>query len=68
MWRLPFHEHIGRALKTEFADLRNYAGEELAGSSVGGVFLSHFRGDAKYTHIDIAGPSYRESPYGYAPK
>jgi leucyl aminopeptidase len=68
VWRLPFNDHIGKSLKTDFADLRNISQEEFAGSSLGGVFLSHFRGKAKLTHLDIAGPSHRKTPYGHAPK
>lgn len=68
VWRLPFNEHIGKSLKTDLADLRNIALEELAGASLGAAFLAHFRWKAQFTHLDIAGPAHRKTPYGWFPK
>lgn len=68
VWRLPFNERIGKTLKADFADLRNLDLNEKAGASVGAAFLAHFRNTAKLTHIDIAWPAYRDSPFRYYPK
>lgn len=68
VWRLPMNDKFKKSLKAEIADLKNVARSEKAGSSIGGAFLSYFQGKAKLTHLDIAGPAYRETPFGYMPK
>jgi leucyl aminopeptidase len=68
VWRLPLNEKMKKALKADIADLKNIARSEKAGSSEGGAFLTYFQGKAKLTHLDIAGPAYRETVYGYMPK
>lgn len=68
VWRLPLNDKLKKSLKAEIADLKNVARSEKAGSSIGGAFLSYFQGDAKLTHLDIAGPAYRETNWGYMPK
>ncbi len=68
VWRLPLNEKLKKSLKTDIADLKNVARSEKAGSSVGWAFLSYFQWKAKLTHLDIAGPAYRETTYGYMPK
>jgi leucyl aminopeptidase len=68
VWRLPLNDKMKKALKADIADLKNIARSEKAGSSEGGAFLTYFQGKAKLTHLDIAGPAYRETTYGYMPK
>lgn len=68
VWRLPLNEKLKKSLKAEIADLKNVARSEKAGSSIGWAFLSYFQWKAKLTHLDIAGPAYRETTYGYMPK
>ncbi len=68
VWRLPLNEKLKKSLKADIADLKNVARSEKAGSSVGWAFLSYFQGKAKLTHLDIAGPAYRETIHGYMPK
>ncbi len=68
LWRLPLNEKLKKSLKAEIADLKNVARSEKAGSSVGWAFLSYFQGKSKLTHLDIAGPAYRETTWGYMPK
>ncbi len=65
VWRLPLNDKMKKALKADIADLKNIARSEKAGSSEGGAFLTYFQGAAKLTHLDIAGPAYRETTYGY---
>lgn len=67
VWRLPFPEKLKDALKSDVADIKNLADGVYMGSSVGGAFLSFFQGNAKLTHLDIAGPAYRTKPWGYMP-
>ncbi len=68
VWRLPLNEKLIKSLKAEIADLKNVARSEKAGSSIGGAFLTYFQGKSKLTHLDIAGPAYRETTWGYMPK
>jgi leucyl aminopeptidase len=68
VWRLPLNEKLKKSLKAEIADLKNVARSEKAGSSVGWAFLTYFQGKSKLTHLDIAGPAYRETTWGYMPK
>ncbi len=68
VWRLPLNEKLKKSLKAEIADLKNVARSEKAGSSIGWVFLSYFQGKSKLTHLDIAGPAYRETTWWYMPK
>lgn len=68
VWRLPLNDKMKKALKADIADLKNIARSEKAGSSEGGAFLTYFQWAAKLTHLDIAGPAYRETTYGYMPK
>jgi leucyl aminopeptidase len=68
VWRLPLNEKLKKSLKAEIADLKNVARSEKAGSSIGGAFLTYFQGKSKLTHLDIAGPAYRETTWGYMPK
>lgn len=68
LWRLPLNEKLKKSLKAEIADLKNVARSEKAGSSIGWAFLSYFQGKSKLTHLDIAGPAYRETTWGYMPK
>ena len=68
LWRLPLNEKLKKSLKTDIADLKNVARSEKAGSSIGGAFLTYFQWKSKLTHLDIAGPAYRETTWGYMPK
>jgi len=68
VWRLPHNDRIKKVLESDIADIANLTDAEKAGSSLGWGFLSYFQGQAKFTHIDIAGPSYRVKPYGYMPQ
>ncbi|MBY0459901.1 MAG: hypothetical protein K2V38_21490, partial [Gemmataceae bacterium] len=43
------------------ADMRNTGGGRWAGAIAGGKFLEQFVGDAKWVHLDIAGPAFAES-------
>lgn len=67
LWRLPLQNSMKKALESEVADIKNLSDTEKAGSSVGGAFLSYFQGEAKLTHLDIAGPAFRARPLGYMP-
>ncbi|MBB1554388.1 leucyl aminopeptidase family protein [Candidatus Gracilibacteria bacterium] len=67
VWRLPLTPKMLKAVESETADLQNLSESEKAGSSMGAAFLTHFKGDAQLTHLDIAGPAYRTKTFGYMP-
>ena len=67
-WRLPLDKRMIDSVKAEEADLKNISKGMKAGSSLGAAFLTHFVKKAKYTHIDIAGPSYRPGAFSIFPK
>ena len=59
----PFWDEYNDLLKSEIADLKNIGGAE-AGAITAGKFLEHFT-DYPYVHLDIAGPAFFDSPWGY---
>ena len=65
VWRLPLTAKMIKAAEGEISDVKNLSESEKAGSSMGVAFLSHFKGNAKLTHLDIAGPAYRAKSLGY---
>jgi len=68
VWKLPLWDEYKELLKSIVADVSNIGlgpkGYE-AGAITAAAFLSHFVGDAKWAHLDVAGPvwSYAESGY-----
>lgn len=68
VWKLPLTEKMKKSVKAEIADIKNITKSEKAGSSMWAAFLTYFQGKAKLTHLDIAGPAYRETTLGYMPK
>ena len=61
--KLPFWEEYGEEMKSKIADLKNIGGP-YAGMISAGKFLEHFT-TSPYIHIDIAGPSFTQSPKNY---
>ena len=64
---LEAHPKLKEHLKSKIADLRNVADISEAGSITAYLFLEEFvpKNTKKYTHLDIAGPSYTEKQLGY---
>ncbi|MGM0618325.1 MAG: leucyl aminopeptidase [Actinomycetota bacterium] len=61
-WHLPLWEELSEGLESDVADLRNIGDKDRgAGASVGGLFLRHFVDGTPWAHLDIAGPSWRQS-------
>jgi len=61
LWQLPLEPEYEETLSSDIADMKNYAPE--AGAITAAQFIKkHINGTA-WAHIDIAGPSYGESPY-----
>lgn len=59
----PFWKEYGEMIKSEVGDIKNLGGAE-GGAITAGKFLEHFT-DYPYIHLDIAGPSFVETPYKY---
>ena len=67
---LPFNRYLKKTLKSEIADISNIASTRYGGAITAGMFLDNFVKDKnkdKWVHIDIAGPAFVESAWGYNP-
>ena len=65
---LKTHPKLKDTLKSKIADLRNVASTDEAGSITAYLFLKEFIPNipkVKYSHLDIAGPSYTNKLFGY---
>ena len=64
-WRLPLPDDYKEYLKSDLADIANMSSTRWGGAITAALFLSEFVGDARWAHIDIAGPAYtkKDSPY-----
>ena len=67
MWSLPLVDELKDGLKSDVADLKNI-GEQFGGAISAALFLREFVGDKPWIHVDIAGPSFAEKPFGLYPK
>lgn len=64
VWRLPNFPEYKELYKSKIADLKNTGGR-FAGSITAGMFIEEFVGDTPWMHLDIAGTSCADTPYGY---
>jgi len=67
---LPFNRHLAKTLKSNIADMSNISSTRYGGAITAGMFLNNFVTDEnknKWAHIDIAGPAFNESAWGYNP-
>ena len=63
---MPFWSDYDELIKSDVADIKNLGGPH-AGAITAGKFLAHFA-DYPWIHLDIAGPSYTKTKYGYRGK
>ena len=56
VWRLPLDEELEETLKSKRADIANIGGP-YGGSITAAFFLKNFKGDRRWAHLDIAGPT-----------
>jgi leucyl aminopeptidase len=56
-WQLPLVKDYKKSLESEIADLKNISGGRYGGAIVAALFLSAYVEDAKWAHLDIAGPA-----------
>ncbi len=66
-WRLPLQKELRSSLDSDVADLK-HTGGRLGGAITGALFLKEFVGDAKWAHVDIAGPAFVDHPFDRSPK
>jgi leucyl aminopeptidase len=68
IWELPLAPEYAEEIKSQVADIQNIGGP-FAGTINGGLFLKNFVDpNAKWVHLDIAGPSWANKPWAYSPK
>jgi leucyl aminopeptidase len=66
-WAMPLDEDLKETIKSQIADIKN-TGDGYGGSIAAALFLREFVGDARWIHLDIAGPAFLAAPHGIAPK
>jgi len=66
-WPMPLDEDLRDELKSSIADLK-HTGSRMGGAITAGLFLREFVGEARWAHLDIAGPSFLEKAQGTLPK
>ena len=66
-WRLPLNPELREMLKSDIADLK-HTGNREGGAITAALFLKEFVGDARWMHLDIAGPAFLDRPHGVSPK
>ena len=65
---MPFPEEIREQFRSATADMKN-SGTREGGMLAAGIFLKEFIEEGtEWAHIDIAGPSFTTSPWGYTPE
>ena len=64
IWQLPLNDDYREMLKGEVGELKNSI-PGGAGAITAGAFLEHFTEGKDWVHLDIAGPSWTDSTYGY---
>ncbi len=64
-WRMPLPDDYKELLKSDFADINNMPSSRYGGAITAALFLADFVGDARWAHIDIAGPAYLKKENAY---
>lgn len=65
---LHANRYLRKTLKSSIADICNISSSRFGGAITAGIFLDNFIKDEykdKWLHLDIAGPAYVESEWGY---
>ncbi len=66
-WRLPLQKELRSSLDSDVADIK-HTGGRLGGAITAALFLKEFVGEARWAHVDIAGPAYLDHAHGRSPK
>jgi leucyl aminopeptidase len=68
-WPMPLPDELRGDLDSKLADIANVTGHRWGGMLAAGIFLREFITDElPWAHIDIAGPAYSDSVWGYTGK
>jgi leucyl aminopeptidase len=62
VWQLPMFPEYDELIKSEVADIKNVGKGRWGGAITAAKLLEQFVGDVPWTHIDIAGPAFRDAP------
>jgi len=63
VWQLPMYPEIyDDMIKSEVADIKNVGEGRWGGAISAAKFLERFVGHTPWTHMDIAGPAFRDKP------
>ena len=63
VWQLPMYPEIyDDMIKSEVADIKNVGEGRWGGAITAAKFLERFVGQTPWTHMDIAGPAFRDKP------
>ncbi len=61
LWQLPMYPEIyDELIKSEVADIKNVGEGRWGGAITAAKFLEQFVGKVPWTHLDIAGPAFRD--------
>lgn len=60
VWQLPMYSEYNELIKSDVADIKNVGQGRWGGAITAAKFLEQFVGDKPWTHLDIAGPAFRE--------
>ncbi|MBX7167772.1 MAG: leucyl aminopeptidase [Pirellulales bacterium] len=61
-WQLPMFAEYGEDIKSDVADIKNVGKGRWGGAIAAAKFLEEFVAGTPWTHLDIAGPAFLESP------
>lgn len=61
-WKLPMFAEYGEQIQSSVADIKNIGKGRWAGAITAAKFLEEFVDNVPWTHIDIAGPAFLDSP------
>jgi leucyl aminopeptidase len=64
-WRLPLPDDYKELIKSDFADIKNLSSSKWGGAITAALFLAEFTENARWAHIDIAGPAYAKKQTAY---
>ncbi len=68
LWRMPLGEAFDRMIDSDAADVKNIAGDRVAGATIGAVFIQRFVNDVPWAHLDIAGVAWAKKDAPTCPK
>ena len=68
LWPLPLGSEYRSAIKSSIADIKNIGSGTAPGATTAALFLKEFAPEeARWAHLDIAGPAFVDSPNEYVP-